>query len=226
MSVYKAAIFDFNGTLLWDTSFHNAAFDVLLAKHGKYLTDEEKRQKIHGKTNALIFRGIFGESLSDDAIVEMSWEKESIYRDLCVDHLRFAPGAEDLFNQLQAKGVVMTIATSSEIENLLFYFEKMDLERWFAFEKVAYDNGTFRGKPHPDVFLTAAKLIGVKTSESVIFEDSKAGIEAAQKAKAGKIYIVDSFNTNYDAYRHDIITHFSQVDTELFGSRVAIGAVK
>ena len=62
---YKAAIFDFNGTVFWDTSFHDRAFDIMLAKHGVTLTDAEKRTKIHGKTNPIIMRGIFGEQLTD-----------------------------------------------------------------------------------------------------------------------------------------------------------------
>jgi haloacid dehalogenase superfamily, subfamily IA, variant 3 with third motif having DD or ED len=213
---FKGAIFDFNGTLFWDTAFHDQAFDIFLEKHNVRLTSEEKRVKIHGKPNVDIMRGIFGGHLSVDEANEMGLEKEAIYRELCVNDLKFAPGAEIFFDFLQSKNVAMTIATSAGIENVSFYFEKMNLERWFCLEKTAYDDGTFRGKPYPDVFLAAANKIGLKPEETVMFEDSVAGILATENAGAGKIYIVNSYGENYSRFSHDIITDFDQVDRNLF----------
>ena len=216
MSKFKAAIFDFNGTLFWDTAFHDKAFDIMLAKHGVSLTDEEKRFKIHGKTNPIILRGIFGEYLSDTEVHQMGQDKEAIYRELCMNDLKFAPGAVDLFNHFKNNGIPMTIATSSGIENLSFYYENMGLSEWFEFEKVAYDNGTFKGKPNPDVFLIAAHKLGVNIQHSVVFEDSKAGIRAAEAADAGKIIIVNSYNDSFIEFQHQIITNFQQVDRNMF----------
>jgi beta-phosphoglucomutase len=215
--LFKGAIFDFNGTLFWDTAFHNRAFDIFLEKHHVHLTDVEKRVKIHGKPNADIMRGIFGVHLTDVEIGDMAQEKEAIYRELCVDDLQFAPGAEDLFNFLTDNNIPRTIATSAGIENVNFYFEKMNLGRWFVLDKVAYDDGTFRGKPHPDVFLIAAQKLNLQPHETVIFEDSVAGIQSAENAGAGKIYIVNSYDENYDCFSHQIITDFEQVDRKLFG---------
>jgi beta-phosphoglucomutase-like phosphatase (HAD superfamily) len=216
MKKFKGAIFDFNGTLFWDTAFHDRAFDIFLEKHNIQLTGEEKRVKIHGKPNADIMRGIFGEQLSDVEVSDMAQEKEAIYRELCVNDLKFAPGAEEFFNFLKENGIAMTIATSAGIENVSFYFEKMHLGRWFSLEKAAYDNGTFRGKPHPDVFLAAAEKLGLKPEETVMFEDSVAGILSAENAGAGKIYIVNSYGENYSRFPHEIITDFAQVDRSLF----------
>jgi len=214
--LFKGTIFDFNGTLFWDTAFHDKAFDIFLEKHNIQLTGEEKRVKIHGKPNADIMRGIFGDHLTETEIYDMAQEKEAIYRELCINDLQFAPGAEDLFNFLRENNIAMTIATSAGIENVSFYFEKMQLDRWFSQEKAAYDDCTFRGKPHPDVFLAAAEKLGLQPEETVMFEDSVAGILAAENAKAGKIYIVNSYGENYSRFTHEIITDFAQVDRKLF----------
>lgn len=213
---FKAAIFDFNGTLFWDTSFHDRAFDIMLSKHGVQLTDEEKRVKIHGKTNPIIMRGIFGDQLTDIEVESLAQEKEAIYRDLCINDLELAPGAEEFFDFLKNNGIPMTIATSAGIENVEFYFKNINLEKWFDFEKVVYDNGTFRGKPHPDVFLIAAEKLGFEALETIIFEDSAAGIISAEAANAGKIYIVNSYGADYKSFSHDIISNFNQVDKRLF----------
>jgi len=212
----KGAIFDFNGTLFWDTAFHDLAFDIFLEKHNIQLTGKEKRIKIHGQTNPDIMRSIFGVQLTEKEINDYSQDKELIYRQLCINDLKFAPGAEDLFDFLKANNIPFTIASSSGIENISFYFANMGLDRWFSLDKVVYNNGTFRGKPYPDGFLAAAKKLHVRPEESVIFEDSIAGIEAAENAGAGKIYIVNSYGENYSRFSYDIITDFSSVDRKLF----------
>ena len=214
--MYKGAIFDFNGTLFWDTAFHDRAFDIFLEKHGVQLTDEEKRVKIHGQTNPDIMRGIFGNHLTEQQIHDFSQDKELIYRRLCINDLKLASGAEELFDFFKAKGIPFTIATSAGIENVSFYFENMHLDRWFSLDKVVYNNGTFRGKPHPDVFINAAGKLDLLPEQTVIFEDSVPGIEAAENAGAGKIYIVNSYSENYSRFSHNIITDFSQVDRKLF----------
>lgn len=218
--IFKGVIFDFNGTLFWDTAFHDRAFDVFLEKHGVRLTNNEKRVKIHGQSNPDIMRGIFGSHLSDAQTEKMAQEKELIYRELCVNDLKFAPGAEDLFDYLQEHKIPINIATSAGIENVDFYFNKMNLAKWFDYDKVVYNNGTFRGKPFPDVFLKAAEKLHLHPSEIIIFEDSIPGIVAAEKAGAGKIYIVNSYNENYSQFLYDIITHFKDVNRDLFKLKV------
>jgi len=216
MTKIKGVIFDFNGTLFWDTAFHDLAFDIFLEKHNLQLTDEEKRVKIHGQANPDIMRGIFGDQLTEKEISDYTQDKESIYRQLCINDLKLAPGAEELFDFLKEKEIPFTIATSAGIENVSFYFENMKLNRWFRLDKVAYNNGTFRGKPHPDVFLAAAKKLDVLPEETVIFEDSIVGIEAAESAGAGKIIIVNSYGEDYSRFSYDIITNFDRVDRKLF----------
>ena len=216
MMTYKGVIFDFNGTLFWDTAFHNQAFDIFLDKHQRHLTDDEKRIKIHGKTNPDIMKGIFGDDLTDLEIEDLSQEKELIYRKLCVNDLHFAPGAEDLFVFLSASKIPFTIATSAGIENVDFYFEHMNLNRWFKLDDIVYNDGSFRGKPFPDIFLAAAKKLKLLPQETLMFEDSVAGIQAAENAGAGKIYIVNSNNDTYKGFDHEIITNFDKVDKKLF----------
>jgi len=213
---YKGAIFDFNGTLFWDTAYHNQAFDIFLKKHQLKLTDEEKRLKIHGKTNPDIMSGIFGNELSEADIYDLSQEKELIYRNLCINDLHFAPGSVDLFNYLSAAKIPFTIATSAGIENVDFYFEHMNLNQWFKLDDIVYNDGSFRGKPFPDIFLAAAKKLQLLANETVMFEDSVAGIEAAENAGAGKIYIVNSNNEVYNRFSHKVITHFNEVDRKIF----------
>ena len=214
---FKGVVFDFNGTLLWDTKYHNQAFDLFLEQHNIVLTDEEKSVKIYGKSNADIMRDVFDRTLTDAEVKEFSIEKELIYQDLIVNNLHFAEGAEELFEYLKAHNIPFCIATSSDFLNVEFYFREMQLERWFSPEWVLFNDGTLKGKPEPDLFLKAAERLQLNASELVIFEDSKAGIKAAENAGEGKIYIVNSMNDDFSDFEHEVIFNFNQTDKSLFG---------
>jgi len=214
---YRAVIFDFNGTLFWDTPLHDQAFDIFLKKHEIVLTDREKKEKIHGKTNNDIFKGLFERDLSVAEIHEYTMEKETTYQNISREKkLPLAPGAVDLIRFLRSSGVRYTIATSSGIENVEFYFSHLKLHELFDREKVVYNNGILRGKPHPDLFLEAIKVLAVAPEETVVFEDSISGIVSAGKAKIGKIVIVNSNNEDYGDWNHDIITDFAMIDRSMF----------
>jgi HAD superfamily hydrolase (TIGR01509 family) len=161
-------------------------------------------------------RDIFGCPLTDLEIKEFSIEKELIYQELIVDNLHFAEGAEDLFEYLKAHIIPFCIATSSDFLNVEFYFREMQLERWFSPEWVLFNDGTLKGKPDPDLFLKAADRLQLNTSELVIFEDSKAGIKAAENAGAGKIYIINSMNDDFSGFDYEVICDFNQADKSLF----------
>ena len=215
---FKAAIFDFNGTLFWDTAYHNQAFDIFLQKHNIKISDQEKRIKIHGKSNRDIMDAIFNRSFTNEEAAPLAIEKELIYQKLCVNDLHLAPGAEDLLNYLKAIGIPFTIATSCGKENVDFYFKHMNINKWFSKEKVVFNDGNFRAKPFPDLFLAASENLHTSPCETVFFEDSLAGIKSAENAGAGKIYIVNSTDEDFSCFPHEVITHFNQVNRELFYS--------
>ncbi|MDF1547482.1 MAG: HAD family phosphatase [Bacteroidales bacterium] len=214
---FKAVIFDFNGTLFWDTKYHNQAWNFFLKKHGLELTDAEKAAKIHGKPNRDIFKGLFKNTLTDDEILKMTHEKENLYRDICKNiQLELAPGANDFVNFLNKNNIQFAIATSSGWENVSFYIETLKLENWIPLENIIFDDGSFKGKPNPDIFHKAMQKIGQNPENVLIFEDSKTGIQAAEKAKAGGIIIVDSNGDDYSDFSYRKINNFNQIDRKLF----------
>jgi beta-phosphoglucomutase len=217
MNHIKAVILDFNGTLYWDTSYHNEAWDLFLREHQILLTAEAKRHKIHGKLNEDILTGLFERPLTRVEMNRMVREKEQIYREICLRNPQeLAPGAPDFLDYLKCSGVPFTIATAAERSNIDFYFETLSLDRWFSIDQIIYNNGSFRGKPDPQIFLMAASLLHTAPEKTVIFEDSFAGIRAAENAGAGKIIIVNSHNVDYREWPYQVIRDFREVDRKLF----------
>lgn len=213
----KGVIFDFNGTLFWDTEIHNEAWDVFLEKNGKSLTDREKGEKIHGKNNKDIISNLFPGQHTREEIVGLSNKKELIYQDLCLKtDMQLAPGAKDFLHFLMAQNIPYTIATASEIVNVNFYFEHLGLNSFFDQSKVVYDDGTMESKPNPRIFQRAIDVLGMKETEILIFEDSISGIMAAENAGAGRIIIVNSTGNDYKRWNYQIIRNFSEVDKDIF----------
>ena len=77
---YSGVIFDFNGTLFWDTPLHNKAWNMFLEKRGMHLSDHEFFATFHGKNNRDIFNSLFQREHSAEEIRALVDEKETLYR--------------------------------------------------------------------------------------------------------------------------------------------------
>ena len=215
----KGVIFDFNGTLFWDTKLHNKAWDKFLEKMGIRLTDQEKNEKIHGKNNKDILSNMFAMQLSREEIEKLSTEKERIYQALCLQtDMQLASGAKEFLNFLMTNKIPYTIATASGLDNVDFYFKHLELNSFFDLSKVVYNDGNILSKPHPQIFQKTISVLGTKKNETLIFEDSISGIIAAENAEAGRIIIVDSNNDDYSRWDYQKIKNFSEVDKDMFVS--------
>ncbi|MFV0329723.1 MAG: HAD family hydrolase [Dysgonomonas sp.] len=216
--LFSGVIFDFNGTLFWDTKLHNKAWDIFLTKYNLHLSDEDKFLKMHGKNNKDIFLSIFDKPLSDDEIQSFILEKEGLYQELCLQtEMPLAPGASDFLDFLKENNIPFTIATASGKENLDFYFKHLPLTKWFDYDKVVYNNGKIKGKPDPQIYQIAMSVINKNPEDIIIFEDAIAGLQAARNAKAGKIIVVDSNDDDYTDWTNcQIIKSFDEVDRTQF----------
>jgi len=210
-------IFDFNGTLFWDTELHYQAWDIYTKKHGLQLDKEEKDNIIHGRNNQYILTRLYHGKLTEEEIKKLSIEKEDIYQELCLQEKQeLAPGSIGLFKFLKENNIPFTIATGSDFHNVEFYFRYFDLGEYFDITKVIYSNGSIKSKPDPQIFLAALDVLGLKSEEVLIFEDSEPGIKAAENVEAGEIIIVKSDNRDYSKWNHQVIEDFSEVDRNIF----------
>ena len=184
----QGILFDFNGTMFFDEEFQERSWrEYLAAKIGRPVSDEEFQTQIHGRnaeTSLAYFlnRG----DLTRKEIEQLEEEKEIIYRAMCLESeaFRLADGLEDFLDGLKRRGMPMTIATASGLNNVRFFFEHLHLDLWFSLDRVVYNDGTLPGKPAPDLFLKAAERIGVDITHCAVFEDTRSGIQAALRAGA------------------------------------------
>ncbi|MFA6662600.1 MAG: HAD family phosphatase [Bacilli bacterium] len=209
-------IFDFNGTLFWDSEYQEISWDKYLETHNINLTMAQKKVYIHGRNGKDTLEFLFKRKLNDLEVEQYTEEKELLYRKECLKHdMKLAPGAISLLNYLKAQKIPMAIATASGKTNVDFFIEKLNLLDYFTEEHIIYNDGKIKGKPHPDIFEKAICKLGVRKSESIIFEDSFSGIQAAINCKVANVIIVNSTKQNYSEFKFPIIEHFDEFDRKI-----------
>ena len=194
-------IFDFNGTMMFDGEIQNNSWRKYLeTKINRPIQEDEFQKYVHGKNIVDTFKYFLNIEYSPEEALTIGEEKEEIYRKMCLESpdFRLALGLVDFLDYLKEKGIDRNIATASAFPNVKFFFEYLDLDNWFDINDVAYNDGIIPGKPNPNIFLLAAKNINVNIENSIIFEDSYSGIEAAKRAGAKKIVVVNSMKNNYE----------------------------
>ena len=214
--VKGGVIFDFNGTLFWDSEYQETSWDQYLANHNIYLTRAQKREYIHGRNGKDTFEILFNRKLTDPEVEYYTEEKEILYRKQCLKHkMELAPGAKSLLEYLKGKEIPIAIATASGKTNVDFFIEKFNLLDYFDKEHIVYDDGTMRGKPHPDLFQKAIEKLAVDRKRSIIFEDSLSGIQAALNCKVSKVIIVKSTEEDFKKFNLPIIMNYDQFDRNI-----------
>ncbi|HJZ41928.1 MAG TPA: HAD family phosphatase [Bacteroidales bacterium] len=219
----RGVVFDLNGTLIWDTGLHNQAWDIFLSRHDIFLTGKQKNELIHGKNNSTILCTLFNRQLPEKELNQYILEKEILYQKLCLQNgIDYAPGATGFIEFLKQQHIPYAIATASIKENIDFYFENLGLGLLIDRQHVIYNNNRIRSKPDPEIFEIAIRVLGLKCEDVVIFEDSVAGITAAERAKPARVIIVNSTGNDYSNFGFEVITDFTQVDRDIFTINAAL----
>jgi beta-phosphoglucomutase family hydrolase len=176
-----AAIFDMDGTLIDNTPFHFISWQALFRKYNKgELSRHTYYTEISGVPIIETLRRIFGENRNEAYLKELLREKEEFYRQEYAPHLVAIKGLENFLAELKNDGVKMAMATSATVEDIDFILNKIPIRN--DFNEIVNSSMVKKPKPDPQIFLKAAELLNVPPERCVVFEDSLAGIKAANAA--------------------------------------------
>jgi len=199
----EALVFDFNGTLFWDTEYNLRAWDFISRKYrGKPYTKEEVLL-LNGRNSLETCRYFLGEDCPARRLQEIIEEKEDRYRKLCTEagKPRLAPGAEQLIEQAYSRNLPIAIATGAPLSNLESYLKWFPSLSLFA-GHILHDDGIRKGKPEPDIYLEAMRMLATRPEGTVVFEDSPPGVEAANRAGITHIYVAASPSAELETTAH------------------------
>jgi beta-phosphoglucomutase family hydrolase len=180
MSEKRGAIFDWDGVIINSARHHELSWERLAKELGRTLPEDHFKRGF-GMKNETIFPDILRWTNDPAEISAWSLRKEEIYRSV-VRELGIAPlpGVESWLRTLRGEGIPCVIASSTHRENITTTLEVLGIGEYFS-DIVSAEN-VKRGKPDPEVFLTAAARIGVAPKGGVVFEDALVGLAAARAA--------------------------------------------
>jgi len=179
-STKRALIFDMDGTIVDNMAFHTQSWVTFFERRGRAIDADEFFRTTAGRQGKEIIRSHMGEDLGDDEVAVLNHEKEAVYRELYAPHLKAVAGFEDLIADARSQGIALAVGTAAPPANVEFTLDGLDLRRHF--ETIVGATDVPRGKPHPDVFLEAAKRCGAEPANCIVFEDAPLGVEAARRA--------------------------------------------
>ena len=176
----RGAIFDWDGVIVDSSDLHLKSWQAL-ANELKLPLPDDHFEKGFGKRNETIIPQILGWSKDPAQVNHWGKRKEEIYREFGKkDGIKLARGSKDFLKQIPASTFACSIGTSTERKNVELAMSQHDLSQYFL--GAACSEDVSKGKPDPEVFLKAAKILSIPPEDCVVFEDSPHGIEAAIRA--------------------------------------------
>jgi mannitol-1-/sugar-/sorbitol-6-/2-deoxyglucose-6-phosphatase len=118
------------------------------------------------------------QGMSDDAVKVAIVDE---VQRLVTTHAQLMPGVHDLLRRLREKKIHVALASSSPLRLIRGLMQFYGI--YASFQVVCSAEAEEHGKPHPAVFLSAAKHLGIDPAEILVFEDSFNGVIAAKAAR-------------------------------------------
>jgi beta-phosphoglucomutase len=172
-----AVIFDMDGVLVDTYAAHYRSWQQIAESEGLPLT-EAQFAATFGRTSREIITHLWGPDRYDDAqLAELDRQKEAAFRCIIEAGFPAMPGAAALVRSLHDTGFRLAVGSSGPPENVAMVLEKLGVGD--LFEAVVTGEDVTRGKPDPEVFLIAARRLGVAPADCVVIEDAPPGVAAA-----------------------------------------------
>lgn len=174
--MYAAVLFDMDG-LMFDTEpIWAQSWEPVLERHGLHMAPDLFRRTIGSARSALpgILEQVYGHRDDLDEIADGHYE---LAYELLEGHVSAKPGLLELLDYLGGCGVPLAVASSSPRHLIERHLEEYHLEGRFSC--IVDGSEVERSKPEPDIFLLAARRLGIDSRDSLVLEDSVNGLRAA-----------------------------------------------
>jgi beta-phosphoglucomutase len=212
---FRAAIFDFDGVIADSIPLHFEAFRKLFEEEGLLFTFDDYRRAANGAPRDVVIRGVMGE-LAAERLQDLMARKEHYVLELLERRgLSPIPGSLELVRALRAKGLRTAVASSSRTaRRFLEALKPADpsLVPAALFDAVLEGDGARAPKPDPEVFLLAAKALGVPPERCLAFEDAVNGVRSARAAGMTVVAITTTERAEALGEAHRIFQSFAEID--------------
>lgn len=205
MEKLQGVIFDLDGVIVSTDDCHYRAWKKM-ADEENIEFDREINERLRGVSRMDSLEIILEKATkaySDEEKQEMATRKNNYYVELigALTPADILPGAMDVLNWLKEHGIKVAIGSSSR--NTPIILKQIGLDGFF--DAVADGNQITRSKPDPEVFLLAAKLLGLDPAVCMVVEDADAGVEAALAGGMRVLGVGSAMNNLSATYRAETL---------------------
>jgi HAD superfamily hydrolase (TIGR01509 family) len=185
----KGAVFDMDGLLIDTEKLYLKYWKQAAAEYGYTMLDEHvfAIRSLARKYSVPKLKGIFGDDFPTEDIRKL--RTELINRDIEENGIRLKKGMRELMRFLHENNIKTAVATATNRERTMLYLGKINAEN--LFDAIICGDMVENGKPQPDIYLTAAKCLGLPPQMCAAFEDSPNGIRSAYAAGCKAVMIPD-----------------------------------
>jgi HAD superfamily hydrolase (TIGR01509 family) len=191
----KAVVFDLDGLMVNTEDLYQDVGGEMLRRRGK-LFDAELLDAMMGRPADVALKIMIDWHALDATIEELASETDELFENLLDERLAVMPGLLPLLARLEAARLPKAIATSSGPDFVSRVLSKFDLARRFQFILTCDDIA--QGKPHPEIYLLAARRFGLQPSELLVLEDSQNGCRAAIAAGTVAVAVPGGHSHRHD----------------------------
>ncbi|EGD51699.1 beta-phosphoglucomutase [Thermoanaerobacter thermohydrosulfuricus] len=182
MARYRGVIFDLDGVITDTARYHYLAWKKLADELGIYF-DEVINERLKGVSRLQSLEIILEKSDKKYSQEEKEYyanKKNEYYKEMIkrITPEDLLPGVERFIEELKKRGIKIAIASVSK--NAFTVVENLKIRDQFDY--IVDANEIKHGKPDPEIFLNAAKHLGIPPEKCIGIEDSAAGITAIKKA--------------------------------------------
>jgi HAD superfamily hydrolase (TIGR01509 family) len=174
-----AVVFDMDGVLIDSGAHHRAAWRAMLGELGVEPAPDFWRLTI-GRPAEEAVPLVLGAHVSPEQAWRLAYRKRQHYVRFASRGVQAVPGVAAFVERLARAGVPCAVATSASSTDVWELLAEIGLARRFH-AVVTADDVRF-GKPHPEVYVAAARAVGTDPARCVAFEDSVVGVQAARAA--------------------------------------------
>ncbi|MET9448760.1 HAD-IA family hydrolase [Streptomyces cinerochromogenes] len=209
----SALLFDMDGTLVDSTALVESTWAGFCARHGTDLT--EVLDFAHGRPT----RETVGHFVPDPELAASETRRLVAHEESETTGITEIPGARSLLAALPRGSWAVVTSAGRKLAEVRLAAAGLPLP-----EVMVSADDVVRGKPHPEGYLRAAAILGVEPADTIVFEDSGAGVRAGLASGARTVVIggLDAFDGV--AERHADFRGF-RVDTELSGADAVVMTV-
>ena len=186
--MYRALIFDLDGTLAETDSLHLPTWVDVLEPYGVRVDEEFYRASISGRNTSEIVRDLLPE-LSDEENRSVGDAKEARFRERATE-LEPLDGLLDFVEWGRERGMSIVLVTNAPGENVQTILLALELRDFF--DTVVLADEVEAVKPDPAPYTAALKKVGVAAEEALAFEDSVSGISSSVAAGVPTVGITSS----------------------------------